>query len=230
MAKPRRAWVWMLVNGIVVAILAVGLFVTPLLLGSATVLGIQIPRYLERARVTACRANLQELYRGFMLYRDRFRDWPHESGIGFFLELWRVETDMLTDDLFARRFTCPAVDLRRLPGIDARRPRDWFRVDAWARIDSTYTAYAGRDVARFPIDPSRAAEEALVSDDNEGAEDGGAPNHPHVTLVLMADGSVVELDHDELRARGVLGASAFPLAGPGSPIPELRTLSPRAIH
>jgi prepilin-type N-terminal cleavage/methylation domain-containing protein len=191
----------------------------------------QIPKFIDRANVTACRSNLQDLYRSFVIYKDRFKDWPEESGIRFFLKLWKVESDN-HNDTFAKKFTCPGVAKSLLPGlVNAGDPREWY--ENWDAIDSTCTAYAGRDRSKFPSLDKNSGNQALVADDNEladTADPGSAtPNHLYTTLVLMADGSVKEYDIEKLREEGVLEKNQYLIPGPDCPVPELRTLSREAI-
>lgn len=183
----------------------------------------QIPKWIDRANVTACNANMSELHKNFVDYQRRFGDWPEEGGIRFFLKLWKADPDS-HDDTFAKRFTCPGVKPRMLPGINGRPPREWF--DEWAALDSTYTAYAGRDIERFPNLESNPGNQAIVADDNEGAdtEESPAPNHQYATVTLFANGAVREFDVVRLRDEGVIGPNQYVIVGPECPVPELKTL------
>jgi prepilin-type N-terminal cleavage/methylation domain-containing protein len=196
----------------------------------AAALAPQIPKFIDRGKVTACRANLQELFRNFELYKQRFKgDWPNESGILFFLKLWKVDTESQSDQ-YASRFTCPGVAPRYLTGISGREPREWF--SNWNELDSTYTAYAGRDISKFPNVDKSPGNQALLGDDNELADTEQDPmsNHMYTTLVLMADGSIHEFDIAELRDKELVAEKGYPIAGPDSQVPELKTLSREAIR
>ncbi|MBL8694130.1 MAG: prepilin-type N-terminal cleavage/methylation domain-containing protein [Planctomycetes bacterium] len=186
-------------------------------------LAIQVPKYLDKAKVTACRANLTDLYRNFTLYKDRFSDWPTESGIRFFLTLWRMDPDSHNES-FAKRFTCPGVPANNLSGIAGRPPEEWF--NEWDTLDSTYTGYAGRDREHFPKLEVNAGKQAIVADDNELADTDHdpQPNHTYTTLALFADGSIQEYDLQKLRIEGVLQEKQFILPGPDCVIPELKSL------
>jgi prepilin-type N-terminal cleavage/methylation domain-containing protein len=183
----------------------------------------QIPKWIDRANVTACSANMQELYKGFVDYKTRFGDWPNESGIRFFLDIWRKDPNS-HDDTFAKRFTCPGVKPRQLAGIRESKPSEWF--NDWEALDSTYTAYAGRDLDKFPNLDTRSGNEPIVADDNEFAtgEKDAQPNHQYATVVLYADGSARPLDVVELRSQGVLGPNQYLVPGPDCPVEDLRKL------
>ncbi len=186
-------------------------------------LAIQVPKYLDRAKVSACSLNMTDLYRNFQLYKDRFKDWPNQSGIRFFLELWRVDTESHSEN-FAKRFTCPGVQPRLLGGLGDRTPEHWF--DDWENLDETYTAYAGRDVEHFPHIDKTPGKQALVACDNEFAdtEQDPVPNHSYTTNVLMADGAPKEYDVELLRRDGVIAPNAYLIPGPDCPVEELRSL------
>lgn len=183
----------------------------------------QIPKWMDKANVTACRANMQELYRGFIDYKMRFGDWPNESGVRFFVELWRADPNS-HDDTFAKRFTCPGVVPRHLTGLNGVKPPEWY--NDWDALDNTYTAYAGRDLAKYPNVDTRPGNEPLVADDNEFAanEKDPQPNHMYSTNVLYADGSVRPLEVVEYRRDGVIGENQYLIPGPDCPLEELRKL------
>jgi prepilin-type N-terminal cleavage/methylation domain-containing protein len=183
----------------------------------------QIPKWIDRANVTACSANMLELHKNFVDYQRRMGDWPDDGGIRFFLRLWKADPDS-HDDTFAKRFTCPAVKPRLLPGINGRPPREWF--DDWANLDSTYTAYAGRDIDRFPNLESNPGNQAIVCDDNELADtdDHPQPNHQYATVVLFANGAVRELDLVKFRDEGTVAHDKYIIPGPDCPVEELRTV------
>jgi prepilin-type N-terminal cleavage/methylation domain-containing protein len=183
----------------------------------------QIPKWIDRANVTACSANMSELYKNFMDYQRRFGDYPDEGGIRFFLKLWKADPAS-HDDTFAKRFTCPNVKPRMLPGINGRPPKEWF--DDWAALDSTFTAYAGRDIVKYPNVEANPGNQALVADDNEGADtdQSPVPNHQYTTVVLMANSAVREFDLVKVRDEGTIDKDHYIIPGPECPIPELKTL------
>jgi prepilin-type N-terminal cleavage/methylation domain-containing protein len=183
----------------------------------------QIPKWIDRANVTACAANMSELHKNFVDYQRRFGDWPDEGGIRFFLKLWKADPDS-HDDTFAKRFSCPAVKPRNLPGINGRPPKEWF--DDWGALDSTYTGYAGRDIDKYPNLESNPGNQAIVCDDNELAdtEDHPQPNHQYATVVLYANGAVRDMDVVKLREEGVIGQGKYIIPGPDCEVEELRTV------
>lgn len=184
----------------------------------------QIPKFIDRANVTACRANMGELARNFELYKQRFGgDFPHESGIRFFLTLWRDDPNS-HDDTYAKRFTCPGVKMSNMPSLRDVKPVDWF--NDWDALDSSFTAYAGRDMDKYPKLDIKPGNQAIVADDNELAatDKDPLPNHTYTTVVLFADGSPREFDLIQLRKDGVLGPNQMLIPGPDCPMEELRTL------
>ncbi|MFN0207050.1 MAG: type II secretion system protein [Planctomycetota bacterium] len=185
----------------------------------------QIPKWIDQANVTACSSNMQDLYRNFTLYKARMshKDWPNESGIRFFMALWKSDPSS-HDDTFAKRFTCPGVKPRLLTGLTSDKPAEWF--NDWDALDSNCTAYAGRDLAKFPNLDTRSGNEAIVADDNELAMDekDPIPNHLYSTVVLYADGSVRPIEVTELWEKGVLNKNQYPIAGPECPVDELKKL------
>jgi len=182
-----------------------------------------IPRGLDVLRAgetTACKANLLKIYEGYNLHKLQKGRLPSRSGVKNFLSVWDVWEHTESN---AKRLSCPAVDPGALPGLIAddgriRPAEEWFSdIDA---CDGSFTAYAGRDVKAYPM-KSLLGTEPLVADDNEGGL-----NHPNgVTLVLMGDGSVKELDLGELRGREIPEDATNLEVGPDSPIELLKKLS-----
>jgi prepilin-type N-terminal cleavage/methylation domain-containing protein len=174
---------------------------------------------IDEAKVTACRANMGEIYKGLMLYKTRLDRVPDKSGVKFFAEV--VNKDILEyTKAAAKKLTCPAVETSALAGLAGKGELDWFK-DLEA-IDGTYSSYAGRDCAHFPLRKfPGSGKEAILADDNDPDM-----NHPGTTLVLMADGSIERYEVAKLKESGVLGPDDVHLpVGPDSPIEELRKLS-----
>ena len=123
------------------------------------------------------------------------------------------------------RISAGKVKPSRLAGLKGRDPREWFR--DWDRLDSTYTAYAGRDVERHPIRERNLANEVLVVDDNELADTDShpEPNHSYKTIALLGDGTTREYDVRTLREKGVIPDTKYLIPGPGCPVEELRVVS-----
>lgn len=185
----------------------------------------QIPKFIDNANVSACSANMKKIYEDFQLVKQRTGDYPNESGIRFFLALWRdMPNDQ--DDTHAKQFTCPGVKPRQLAGILAneKKPSLWFM--DWDALDNTFTAYAGRDLAKFGNLEFKPGNQALVADDNELAVDPASPqpNHSYSTVVLFADGAARTFDLVQLRNEGKIGPKDFIIPGPECPVEELRTL------
>ncbi len=185
-----------------------------------TYLTVEGTKYLNRAKVQACQANMLEIYRGLRLWEDRFGNQtkiPVESGVRFFLKLWKTEI-FEHSEASAKRFTCPAVAPRDLPGLRGKETEEWF--NDWENLDGLYTAYAGRNTETFP-GLRWSAKEALVSDDNELGM-----NHKDQTVVLLGDGTTKIIDVYVLKQDGVLAEEETQLpVGPNSPVELLQQLS-----
>jgi prepilin-type N-terminal cleavage/methylation domain-containing protein len=180
----------------------------------------KIPEAIDQARVTACKKNLQEIYGGLLLYETKHKDLPRQSGAKFIGSLIASGVWNNTKDR-AESLSCPAIKKSALTGLSAENPEDWFRtLDG---VDGTYTAYAGRDILRFPLRrfPDGSGKEVLVADDN--APEG---NHKTTTVALLDSGVVTTYELHELKEKGVLDQETDHLiVGPDSPIEELRKLS-----
>lgn len=180
----------------------------------------KIPEAIDQARVTACKKNLQEIYGGLVMFETKYHDLPKEGGAKFLGALISSGVWNNTKDR-AESLSCPAIKKSALSGLSAENPEDWFRhLDG---VDGTYTAYAGRDVKRFPLRrfPDGSGKEVLVADDNDPEM-----NHRTTTCALLDSGVVSTYEIGELREKGVIGPEDEHLVvGPDSPIPELTKLS-----
>lgn len=179
----------------------------------------KIPEAIDNARVTACKKNLQEIYNGFVLYDTKHKDLPQESGARLLGALISSGTWNNTKQN-AESLSCPAVKKSALSGLQGD-PETWFK--SLDGVDGTYTAYAGRDLKKFPLRrfPDGDGKQALVADDNDGGM-----NHRTTTCVLYDSGVVGTFELDELRDKGVIGKDVeLLIVGPDSPIEELRKLS-----
>lgn len=180
----------------------------------------KIPEAIDNARVTACKKNLQEIYGGFISYEMKFKDLPKEGGAKFIASLISTGVWNNTKDR-AESLSCPAIKKSALTGLTAENPEDWFRhLDG---VDGTCTAYAARDIKRYPLRrfPDGSGKEVLVADDNDPSL-----NHRTTTCALLDSGVVSTYELSELREKGVIGQEDENLVvGPDSPVEELRKLS-----
>lgn len=178
----------------------------------------RIPEAIDAANKTACEKNLQELYKGFMLYNQTFNDLPQQGGVRFFTTLITRKTYPNTKQM-VKRMTCPAVKTSSLPSLAGLEPEQYY-ADPEA-IDGGSSAYAGRDIKEHPLRKfPGSGKEPLVSDDNDPE-----PNHEVETLVLYDDGNVVRWNSVILTEKGVLAEDEALLIGPDSQVEELRKLS-----
>ncbi len=182
----------------------------------------KIPEAIDRAKVTACKANMREINSGLILYNEQYHSIPKDSGVKFFAALvFQGTWDNSASS--AKKLTCPGVDYGSLAIGQIDDPKQWYmNKDV---IDGTYSSYAGRDVKLFPLKRfPGSGNEAIVADDNEGSIEDG--NHRTATVVLYADGSIGTHEIFKLRDEGKIDKEAKVLkVGPDSPIPELTKLS-----
>lgn len=194
------------------------------LLAVMTIIGIlaafllpKIPEMMDKSKVTACGKNLQEIYKGVLLYESNRGRLPNESGVHFFTSLITSKTWENTKTS-AQKLTCPGVDIGALTIGTIDEPTEWYSdKDA---IDGTYSTYAGRNTIEFPL-RKLTGKEPLVADDN----DGGA-NHRIATNVLYGDGAVNVFDLAIEQEKGTVGEDEeWITVGPDSPIEDLTKLS-----
>lgn len=178
----------------------------------------RIPEAIDAAEVTACKQNMTEIYKGFMLFKTSKTRAPNENGVKFFAELISSGTLENTKSA-AKKLTCPGVDIGAVTGLQGRAETEWF--NDLAVIDGTFSSYAGRNTKDYPLRKFPASgKDVLVADDNDGGK-----NHRHTTVALMGDGSTEGYELDELVKAGVIGPDDILVVGPESPIEELRKLS-----
>lgn len=178
----------------------------------------RIPEAIDAANVVACEANLKEIYKGLMLYDQKFGNLPNKSGAKFF-------TDLISRKIYenvpgtAKKMTCPGVKTDALPNLSGREQIEWY-ADA-ETIDGDSSAYAGRDVKEYPLRKfPGGGKEPLVADDNDPEM-----NHRIETLVLYDDGNVQRVNSVLLSEQGVLAEDEVLIVGPDSQVEELRKLS-----
>lgn len=178
----------------------------------------RIPEAIDSARVTACKRNMQEIYQGLMLFQQKFKRMPRDSGVRFFAELIASRTWEPLENT-ARKLTCPALDDSALSCADIK-PEEWYTdLD---RLDGGWSTYAGRDMKNHPLRSFPASgKEPLVADDNDPQM-----NHRTATVVLYGDGGVSSIELYDLTRDGVLAKEEELLVvGPNSPVEALRKLS-----
>ena len=168
------------------------------------------------SQVSACSANLRNIYSGITMYRTTYKRLPNKSGVAYFADIYRSKA-MENTKTNAEKLTCPAVDKGFLEIGSLPWEEWWTDLDA---IGPNYSAYAGRDCKNHPI-RSLSGTEPLVADDNDPEM-----NHPTTTNVLYGDGSVQTFELVTLQDEGILMEEETVLiVGPDSPVEDLRKLS-----
>lgn len=178
----------------------------------------RIPEAINQARVTSCKQNMLEIYKGIMLYQTKFQRPPNQSGVKFFAQL--VDKGVLENtEGVVKRLTCPGVNIDALDLGNIPDPKQWFvPLD---QVDGRRSAYAGRDCKNHPLRQFPASgDDALVADDNDGGN-----NHKTETVVLWGDGNVSTYELKDDKIRELLHGEDHLTVGPDSPIKELQALS-----
>ncbi len=177
----------------------------------------KIPEAIDRAEVTACKTNMNEINKALIVYKSKFKRIPTESGARFLAVLY-ASGAMDPGEASAKRLTCPAVDIGALAIADLP-PEEWFA--DLELVDGSYTAYAGRDMEEYPLRKFPGPEsEVLVADDNDGGM-----NHSTTTVALFASRWIEEYELYTLQQEGVLEEGEILVVGPDSQVEELRKLS-----
>ena len=180
----------------------------------------RITTAIDQGKVTACKANLIEIFKTLLVYDQKHGDLPKGSGVQFFAAVI-ADGDLENTAENAKKMSCPAVKESALLGLQALDDKkEWYKhLD---QIDGTYSAYAGRNMKQHPLRRfPGSGEDALIADDNDPEM-----NHPTTTCVLWADGSVTTIELLELRKKGLLTEEEEILkVGPDSPVESLRKLS-----
>ena len=180
----------------------------------------QIPAAIDKANVTACKANMNSIGQGLLQYRSTYEHMPSDPGVGFFGALIADKVWEATEGN-TKRLTCPGIEISAHdPYLEEIPLADWF-VDGDA-LGPGYSAYAGRNtkehrIRTFPL----SGKEALVADDND--PDG---NHRTTTVVLWGDSSVRGVELVVQQDLGVVDLEdGFIRVGYDSPVEALRALS-----
>jgi prepilin-type N-terminal cleavage/methylation domain-containing protein len=179
----------------------------------------QIPAFINRGKVTACEANMRNIYAALQIHHSKYNELPRASGSKFIASIIARKVWEGTA-ANSKRLTCPAVERSALTSVADLPEAEWYTdLD---RVDGNSTAYAGRDMEHHPLRKfPGSGKEILVADDNDPEM-----NHDTETVVLYADNSVGRYDLVTLEEQGLIEQDAnHLLVGPASPVEELRTLT-----
>jgi hypothetical protein len=177
--------------------------------------GGEEPRLELGSGVERCRQQLRRIYAGLKDYERLKGHAPAQGGVRFFAALIAEGVWTGTADN-AACLSCPGVRDEEL-GLAGASAAE--RFGDLARVTGASSAYAGRDLARWPLASVEGpGSEPLIACDNHLG-----PNHGNLTNVLCADGSVVTLELDRLQQQGLLPphADRVPI-GPDAPPGILR--------
>lgn len=179
----------------------------------------KIPEAIDQAEVTGCKANMTEINKGLIMYRNKFNRIPKESGARFLASLISSDT-WENSEASAKKLTCPGVDLSALGELGNLPPTEWY--GDLEMVDGTSTTYAGRNLKEYPLRKfPGSGKEAIASDDNDGGK-----NHRTATVVLWADGNVTTYEIALLREEGLIDQEEeLLIVGPESPVEALQKLS-----
>ena len=167
--------------------------------------------FLDKGKVTTCKANLKQISENLELYRQRVKKWPKLSGIQFLLVLTKGGKHAQVRGSDCKMFLCPGTDDdNRAPGS-----RDWGSAyEDFDNLDSMTISYAGRNAIDFKI---RSDEDVLAADDNEDRK-----NHRYETNFVTKNYTVESVDILEF-------VDEFPemewlIVGPDSPFERYQCL------
>ncbi len=165
------------------------------------------PARLERKRRVECMNDLSQLTQIYLLClmddRAKAQKW---SGAALWLSMRKGEGLIRRGEEHV--LVCPADPAARPPASDAERK-------AWDDVDLAHPAaglcsYAGRDFAKFPLDPKTREPQVI----------GACLHHKGGVMVAFADGQVQFMTFEELG----LVSEAEKIVGPDSKSPLLRVL------
>lgn len=204
--RPQRRLGFTLIE-LLAVILIIGIliaFLTPMVNDS-----------IRTARVTACSANLTNVYSGLQMYYIKYNEMPKHGGVKFFAALIAREA-LENTKANNEKLTCPGVDKNALPNLVDVDWSEWYK--DLEKVDGDSSAYAGRDLKNHPLRQwPPPGTEPLIADDNEGGM-----NHGTSTNVLYGNGTVIKYELVELREKGTLGPDDQVLTvGPESPVEDL---------
>jgi len=208
-ARARRSLGFTLIE-LLAVILIIGIL--------AVALTPMINDAIETSKVSACNANLRQIYQGLLQYNIKYKSIPSQGGVRFFATLI-AKGAMENTKTNAERLTCPAIDKASLAIGQMDYEQWWTDLET---IDGSYSAYAGRDMKNNPLRQWPASgKEPLIADDNDPEL-----NHRTTTNVLYADGSVQTFELPDLIDKGIVPKEETTLVvGPDSPVPDLTKLT-----
>ncbi len=196
------------------AVLCLGLAVTSCSSGKEGL--VEDPGSMPDENRALCATRLTTIYKSLLLYRMDQDDWPGGSGTAFFLEPLALAAVHSPGAGFPETASCPGgvrIDDAKWDEMAAA-----LAGGAPLAVDGTWSAYAGRDQARFPLGPNPSGQEAIVACDNDGVV-----CHAGGVNVLYADGSVRFLETIGRSAAGSVGPVRVGEDASGPPLDRLST-------
>ena len=85
----------------------------------------RIPAAIDRANVTACKANMRDISAAMLEYKNKYGSWPKESGAGFVCAIVADKVWEATESS-SRKLTCPAIEDAALIGVADMPVADWY--------------------------------------------------------------------------------------------------------
>ncbi len=184
-------------------------------------IGVALPTYTafqDRAKVTMCKKNLQEIGNALEIYKQgNGGKWPmmedkngkkkRLGGFQLVLAPWHFKT-ITQDDKYSKIFICPgaAQEHDNSGGMDYEDFED---------VGPLSVSYTGRDMSQFPVNRNDPVKDALVADHNYQQS-----NHRNKTNVLWGDcRTISDFDIGNYESAG-----DNLMVGPDSPVEVLREL------
>lgn len=191
----------------------------------SSALAINVPKWIDNAKMTASEANMKKIFMYLTEYQGNTGNWPADSGQRFFLRPWKdgqIERVEQNAEIFfspAWGFEQCALDMGYQPDeIDIVE-----YLNDWDAIGPGYTSYAGFS-SRGDRESRRSLQQnpgstTIVSD--------AAWYHRNAMIYMTADGYLHRLLSAEATdATGLTEEDLMYIEpGPGCEVPELQTVS-----
>ena len=192
----------------------------------STALAVNVPKWLDNAKMTASEANMKKMYMYLLEYQQNHNgNWPGSSGQRFFLRPWK-EGQVEKVEQNAQVFFSPAWPFEQC-ALDMGFEEDEIDVvdylNDWDSIGPGYTSYAG-----FSSEGDRESRRRLQSNPGSTAILADARMwHRTAWLYMTADGASHRLNKAEALDRTGMAEEDLLelLPGPGCELEELESVA-----
>lgn len=185
----------------------------------STYLVVNVPEWQDKARLTACEANMRRAYT-YMVSWQSLNDgqWPRDEGQKFWLRMWKDGQFERTES-HAKMFFCPAEPYQEWLEQDqdvVEYLNDWDALGPAAISYAGFTTAGDRELrSQLRKNPGHTA---ILSDSHM--------SHRNAFVYMTADGDFHRLTRAELESEYGLNMDEDDLTpGPGCEVEILRTVS-----